>query len=38
VDVVHIRQILHARRDATQHPHKLDHCELPVVELAKTER
>ena len=31
VDVVHVGQVLHARGDATQHAHQLDHCELTVV-------
>ena len=31
VDVVHVTQVLHPRRDASQHAHQLDHRELPVV-------
>ena len=31
MDVSHVGQVLHARGDATQHAHQLDHCEMTVV-------
>ena len=31
VDVVHLRQVLHARRDPPHHAYQLDHGELPVI-------
>lgn len=38
MNVVHVRQVLHACCDTTQHANQLDHCELPIVELAEEER
>ena len=38
VDITHVRQVPHARRDATQHAHQLDHCELTIVFLTQRER
>lgn len=38
VHVVHVRQVLHACCDAAQHANQLDHCELPIIELAEEER
>lgn len=38
VDVIHLRQVLHASGNSPQHSHQLDHCELPIILLPqKTE-
>lgn len=37
VHIIHVRQILHAGCDTTQHANQLDHCELPIIELRMEE-
>ena len=35
VHVAHLRQVLHARGDATQHANQLDRGELPIIQLGR---
>lgn len=35
MDVAHVGEVAHPRRDAPQHPHQLDDCELAVVFLGE---
>lgn len=31
VHVIHLRKVLHPSSNSSEHPHQLDHCELPVI-------